>query len=102
MNLIDRDAYKQELEKAIYRNLRIGRPNPVVLMTLQYAIAKLDSAPVVDAVPVSYIQQRIDRLRVLAEYEAEANGGYIGRSDMAKFELEELIKYWKAEREQNV
>jgi hypothetical protein len=59
------------------------------------------SAPTVDAVPVSYIQQRIDRLRLLAEYEAEANGGYIGRSSMALFELEELIKYWKAEREQN-
>ena len=59
------------------------------------------SAPVVDAVPVSYIQQRIDRLRLLAEYEAEANGGYIGRSSMALFELEELIKYWKKEREQN-
>ena len=59
------------------------------------------SAPTVEAVPVSYIQQRIDRLRLLAEYEAEANGGYIGRSYMAKFELEELIKYWKKEREQN-
>ncbi|MBR3360090.1 MAG: hypothetical protein IKG39_02000 [Lachnospiraceae bacterium] len=59
------------------------------------------SAPVVDAIPVSYIQQRIDRLRLLAEYEAEANGGYIGRSYMAKFELEELINYWKAEREQD-
>ena len=58
------------------------------------------SAPTVGAVPVSYIQQRIDRLRLLAEYEAEANGGYIGRSSMALFELEELIKYWKKEREQ--
>ena len=56
------------------------------------------SAPTVDAVPVSYIQQRIDRLRLLAEYEAEANGGYIGRSHMAKFELEELINYWKGEQ----
>lgn len=61
----------------------------------------VDPVPTVEAVPVSYIQQRIDRLRLLAEYEAEANGGYIGRSYMAKFELEELINYWKAEREQD-
>lgn len=62
MILIDRDAYKQELEKAINRNLRIGRPNPVVLMSLQYAIAKLDSAPVVDAVPIEIIERYREEL----------------------------------------
>lgn len=61
MILIDRDAYKQELEKAIYRCLRMtGRPDPVVLMTLQYAIAKLDHAPVVEAVPIEWINHYMD------------------------------------------
>ena len=83
MNLINRD--------------KVLKTIPSEEMVARMAVM---SAPVVDAVPVSYIQQRIDRLRLLAEYEAEANGGYIGRSSMALFELEELIKYWKKEREQ--
>ena len=60
MDLIDRDLYRRKLENAICRNLRIGRPNPIVLMALQYAIATLDSEPVVDAIPISFIQQEID------------------------------------------
>ena len=84
MNLIDRDAVLKTI------------PNEETVARMAVM-----SAPPVDAVPVSYIQQRIDRLRLLAEYEFEANGGYMGRSYVAKFELEELIKYWKVEREQN-
>ena len=56
------------------------------------------SAPTVEAVPVSYIQQRIDRLRLLAEYEAEANGGYTGQIHTEVYALRALINYWKAER----
>lgn len=65
MKLIDKNAYRQELVKALDRNLRMtGRPDPVVLMTLKYAIAKLDSAPVVDAVPIKAIEQyREDLIR---------------------------------------
>lgn len=85
MTLIDRDAVLKTI------------PNEDIVARMAVM-----SAPTVDAVPVSYIQKRIDRLRLLAEYEFEANGGYIGRSYMAKFELEELIEYWKKEREQNV
>ena len=60
MELIDRDAVKQELEKAINRNLRMtGRSNPGVLTALKYAIAELDSAPVVDAVPIEWIKEYI-------------------------------------------
>ena len=59
------------------------------------------SAPTVDAVPVSYIQKRIDRLRLLAEYEAEANGGYIGATHIAWHELEKILIEWKEERDAN-
>lgn len=63
MNLIDRDAYRQELEKAINRCLNAtGRPDPVVLMSLQYAVAKLDSAPAVDAVPIKVIERYREKL----------------------------------------
>jgi hypothetical protein len=61
MNLIDRDAYRQELEKAAIRNIRAGRPNPIVLMVLRYAIAKLDDAPVVDTIPK---EEQDDEIRV--------------------------------------
>ena len=56
------------------------------------------SAPTVDAVPVSYIQQRIDRLRLLAEYEMEANGGYVGKVHTEVYALRALINYWKGEQ----
>lgn len=56
------------------------------------------AVPTVDAVPVSYIQQRIDRLKILAEYEAEANGGYVGKVHTEVYALRALINYWKAEQ----
>lgn len=56
-------------------------------------------APTVDAVPISYIQQRIDRLRLLAEYEAEANGGYTGKAHTQMYELRRLINQWKGEQD---
>ena len=105
MALIDRDTVKQELEKAMERNLAIfrgtGKADARVLMSLQYAIAKLDSAPTVDAVPVSYIQQRIDHLHELAEYEFEYNGGYIGATHIAWHELEKILIEWEEERDAN-
>ena len=85
MNLIDRDAVLKT----------IPSEETVARMAVM-------SAPTVDAVPVSYIQQRIDRLRLLAEYEFEANGGYIGQVCFEYEALRALINYWKAERKQNV
>jgi hypothetical protein len=99
MRLIDGDALHDDLRKkqtwVVKRDDKYNQG-----YTYDQVHFAIDEQPTVDAVPVSYIQQRIDRLKILAEYEAEANGGYIGRSYMAKFELEELIKYWKAESEQ--
>lgn len=56
-------------------------------------------APTVDAVPVSFIQQRIDELAELAEYELESSGGYTGKAHTQMYELRRLINYWKAEQE---
>ena len=85
MNLIDRDAYKQELEKAINRCLRMtGRPDPVVLMTLQYAVEKLDSAPVVEAVPIEWINHYMD---------TELTKGSLFYSCMSEF-----MRDWKKEQ----
>lgn len=97
MELIDRDIFVKQLEDYIEHTESFDFQMAVIGV-----VNDLKKQPIVDAIPVSYIQQRIDRLRLLAEYEAEANGGYIGRSSMALFELEELIEYWKKEREQNV
>ena len=99
MNLIDRDAIKQELEKAINRNLRIGRPNPVVLMSLQYAIAKLDSAPVVEAVPIEFIEKKIDEYREKEDQtKDEPLSGYFEWVNTSeRRSLEWLLLVWKAE-----
>lgn len=101
MELIDRDAYKQELEQAIDRNLRMtGRPHPVVLTALQYAIAKLDSAPVVDAVPIEFIKKKIDKYR---EIEDQAKDDPLSEYfELERYSLEWLLVDWKAEqRKQN-
>lgn len=58
----------------------------------------VDPVPTVDAIPVSFIQQRIDHLHELAEYEMEANGGYTGKVHTEVYALRRLINYWKAEQ----
>lgn len=58
----------------------------------------VDSFPTVDAVPVSFIQQRIDELAELAEFEFESSGGYTGKAHTQIYELRRLINYWKEER----
>lgn len=58
----------------------------------------LDRVPTVDAVPVHIIQDRIDSLQELKEYEAEANGGYTGQVHTEVYALRALINYWKAEQ----
>lgn len=83
MKLIDRDAYRKELEKAADRNMSI-KPNHVVLMVLRYAIGKLDSAPVVEAIPVEWIEKHI--LEIEDDYVAGA--------------FEGLIEIWRAEQEE--
>lgn len=59
----------------------------------------LRSLPTVDAIPVEFIQKRIDFLDKLAKYEFEATGGYGGQAAASKYELKNLLKDWKAEQE---
>lgn len=61
----------------------------------------IDEAPTVEAVPVQFIQQRIDHLHELAEYEFEYNGGYVGATHIAWHELEKILIDWKEERDAN-
>ena len=80
MNLIDRD----KLLKTIPSEETVAR---MAVM----------SAPTVDAVPVSYIQDRIDSLQELKQYEMEASG-FIGQIHTEVYALRRLINYWKEER----
>lgn len=56
-------------------------------------------APTVNAIPVSYIQQRIDSLQELKQYEFESSGGYTGRVHTEVYTLRRLINQWKAEQD---
>ena len=58
----------------------------------------LDNAPTVDAIPIEFIQKRIEELKRLNEYEFIANGGYTSPSDYKQWELERLIRDWKKQR----
>lgn len=54
-------------------------------------------APTVDAVPISFIEKRIEQLKSHADYEFEANGGYAGGSQYRQWELECLLDAWAKE-----
>jgi hypothetical protein len=69
--------------------------------TNEYVCESIDEQLPVDAVPVSFIQQRIDHLHELAEYEFEYNGGYVGATHIAWHELEKILIEWKEERDAN-
>lgn len=59
----------------------------------------IELAPTVNAIPVNYIQDRIDSLQELAEYELEANGGYTGQVHTEVYALRRLINQWKGEQD---
>lgn len=50
--------------------------------------------PTVEAIPISFIEKRIEQLKSHADYEFEANGGYAGGSQYRQWELECLLDAW--------
>lgn len=60
----------------------------------------LDRVPVVDAIPVHIIQDRIDQLQTVADYALESNGGYIESANSSLYELKLLLSMWKKEQEE--
>lgn len=66
-------------------------------MVTQYEI---DALPTVEAVPISFIEKRIEQLKNHADYEFEANGGYVGGSQYRQWELECLLNVWAERKEE--
>lgn len=61
---------------------------------------EIDEMPTVDAIPISFIEKRIEQLKKHADYEFEENGGYAGGSQYRQWELECLLDAWmKREKE---
>lgn len=52
----------------------------------------------VDAIPVSFIQQRIYQLQDIADFALDSNGGYIESANSSLYELKLLLSRWKAEQ----
>lgn len=63
-----------------------------------FTLSRIIEQPTMDAVPVQFIQDRIYSLQSLAEYEMEANGGYVGKVHTEVYALRALINYWKGEQ----
>ena len=61
---------------------------------------EIDQMPTVVAVPISFIEKRIEQLKNQADYEFEENGGYAGGSQYRQWELECLLDAW-AKRKDN-
>ena len=81
MNLIDRDKLP-----------RHGKRGGIVQWH------DIEKAPTVDAIPVDFIQQRIDQLQDVADFALESNGGYIESANSSLYELKLLLSRWKAEQ----
>lgn len=60
----------------------------------------LNEQPTVEAVPISFIEKRIEQLKNHADYEFEANGGYVGGSQYRQWELECLLNVWAERKEE--
>lgn len=88
MRLIDADEAIKRLGDAHFKNY--GNAIMVIRETLP-----------VDAIPIEFVQERIDHLHELAEYEFKYNGGYIGATHIAWHELEKILIEWKEERDAN-
>ena len=60
----------------------------------------LDAQPTIEAIPIEFIQKRIDRLKEINERIFIANGGFTSPSDYEQWELERLIRDWRAQNDE--
>lgn len=90
--LIDADALVFTRVRIAHEDGTIGGYNAVVMSS------EIKNAPNIDAIPIEFIQKRIDQLKEMNERIFIANGGYTSPSDYEQWELERLIRDW---REQN-
>ena len=97
MRLIDANALKESIDEHVY--LVHHGFNETEYGCTQYGIHQIiDDAPTIDAIPIEFIQKRIDQLKEMNGRIFIANGGYTSPSDYEQWELERLIRDW---REQN-
>lgn len=89
MRLIDADALKiRDISPSYWQ---------VVDGVTEYDIEK---APTVDAVPVSFINEQIEKLQGLADYEFIESGGYLGECNHELRALQDLLKHWAERKEE--
>lgn len=59
----------------------------------------IDSMPTIDAIPIEFIQKRIDQLKEMNGRIFIANGGFTTPSDYEQWELERLVREWRDEND---
>lgn len=64
-----------------------------------HAIIHINEMPTIDAIPIEFIQKRIDQLKEMNGRIFFANGGYTSPSDYEQWELERLIRDWRDSNE---
>ena len=58
------------------------------------------NAPTVDAIPVSFINEQIENLQGIADYEFIESGGYLGECNHELRALQDLLKHWAERKEE--
>lgn len=96
IKLIDAEIFKENMDFICDAG---GCLEPVTKAVREFVKNHIDGQTVVDAIPIEFIQKRINHLHDLAEYDFEANGGYIGEAHLAEYELENLLTDWRTEQE---
>ena len=57
------------------------------------------NAPTVEAIPVSFINEQIEKLQGIADYEFIESGGYLGECNHELRALQDLLKHWAERKE---
>ena len=71
-----------------------------VLQEVGAFIGLMINAPTVDAIPVSFINEQIENLQGIADYEFIESGGYIGTCNHELGALQDLLKHWTERKEE--
>ena len=60
----------------------------------------IEGVPVVDAIPIKFIESRIEQLSRIADDEFNNNGGYVNEFDYRMWALKGLLQDWEDYQEQ--
>ena len=66
----------------------------------EYLWKRIQMLPTVEAIPVEFIESKLETMRKIADDEFERNGGYVNEFDYRMWALKGLLQDWEDYKEQ--